>query len=115
MYSNKKIYVIIISVTIIVALVIMAIAIRGASGNGLINDMDDTTIKYVQAQEESTLRMQVSQWQISAKYTMSLEAYLKKEYGDKKVERNNDGSVTVEASSGNKFKVTESGGVTLVK
>lgn len=115
MQGNRIIPALVISLTIIAMLVIAAIAIRGATSNGLINDVDDTTIKYVQTQEESTLRMQVSQWQMSSRLTTTLEVYLKKEYGDNKVEVNRDKSFTVETKTGNRFNVKESGEVTLVK
>lgn len=50
MQGNRKVSVITISLTIIVMLVIAAVAIRGATSNGLINDMDKTTSRYVQTQ-----------------------------------------------------------------
>lgn len=115
MQVNGKVSVIAISLTIIGMLVVASIAITGATGNGLINDVDDTTVKYMQTQEESTLRMQISQWKMSSRYTVTLKAYLKKEYGNDKVESNANGSLIVETKTGNRFNVKESGEVTLEK
>lgn len=115
MRGNRFMPVIAISLTIIGMLIIAAIAIRGASSNGLIDDIDDTTIKYVQTQEESTLRRQVSQWQLNERYIVTLEAYLKREYGKDKVQSNKDKSYTVETKNGNRFNIKSTGEVTLIK
>lgn len=111
---NKKVSVVLIVITLISALVITTIAIKGVTAGGTIDDADEVTLKYVQAQEESTLRMQVSEWKSKFKSTMTLKKYLANEYGSDKTKLNSDNSVTVETKSGNRYKVTESGKVTLI-
>lgn len=110
MQGKKSI--IMLVVTIIAVLVVAAIAIRGVTANGAINEADDTTAELVRTQEESTLRLQVSQWQMSSRLTTTLKSYLAKEYGEDKVQLNANRSITVETTTGNKYMVKESGEVT---
>ncbi len=115
MLGNGKIPVIALTITIIAMLVLAAVAIRGVTADGLIDDVGDTTGQYVQAQEESSLNLKVTQWRLNARGTTTLESYLKKEYGEDNVRTNTDKSIIVITKNDNRYKVTEAGEVTLVK
>lgn len=109
---EKGITLVSLIITIIILLILASVSIAAIKNDETISKAEKAERDFYLVQEKENLQREILKW--SMVEIDSLENHLKDKLGEEKVQENEDGSITVEVESGNKYIVTEDGEVTLV-
>lgn len=115
--TQKGITLIALLITIVILLILAAVAISSITNDGIIHESQGATSKHEIAQEKENIQLTIDEWSIGKYFVAgkTFEEFLGEKFGASNVVDNGDETYNVTVESGNIYKIQENGTIIQAK